>query len=348
MEEQEIREQIEAHGHPLVDGRKAAFFWFGETAPLLMGDFCGWEHGPAAQLSEKSPGVWSVTLEFRPDTYMEYAFLENGERVADPLNPHTTPDGFGHLNHFFYMPEGAPTPLAASLAGFPRGQVARFSLPTNGYITGSRRTLYLYQPPVEEPVPLWVVWDGPDYLRRANLVNILDNLIARGEICPVALAMIQNGGQNRSLEYMCSDQSLRFVVDNVLPFAASEMNLLDLKEHPGSYGVMGASMGGLMALFTGLRLPDIFGSVLSQSGAFFFDDYEPVVVSLVRYGPVHPLNIWMDAGIYEWLLEPNRRMLALLKERGYQAAYHEFSAGHNYPAWRDDCPAGLRRLLRPS
>ena len=44
----------------------------------------------------------------------------------------------------------------------------------------------------------------------------------------------------------------------------------------------------------------------------------------------------MDVGRYEWLLEPNRRLHELLGERGYDVTYHEYNAGHNYPAWRDD------------
>ena len=44
----------------------------------------------------------------------------------------------------------------------------------------------------------------------------------------------------------------------------------------------------------------------------------------------------MDVGRYEWLLESNRRLHALLVERGYDVTYREYNGGHNYPAWRDD------------
>jgi enterochelin esterase family protein len=49
----------------------------------------------------------------------------------------------------------------------------------------------------------------------------------------------------------------------------------------------------------------------------------------------------MDVGRFEWLLEPNRRLYELLQERGYNAAYREYNAGHNYPAWRNDLRYGL-------
>ena len=41
-------------------------------------------------------------------------------------------------------------------------------------------------------------------------------------------------------------------------------------------------------------------------------------------------------GSLEWLLEGNRQMYALLKEKKYRVKYREFSGGHNFTAWRND------------
>ena len=107
---------------------------------------------------------------------------------------------------------------------------------------------------------------------------------------------------------------------------------------------MGASLGGLMALYTGLRLPHIFGQVLAQSGSYEIDGFEFITSTLVAHAPQSPLRIWMDVGQFEELLETNRKMYALLTARGYTVDYHESPAGHNYPAWRDDLPGGLEFL----
>jgi enterochelin esterase family protein len=45
------------------------------------------------------------------------------------------------------------------------------------------------------------------------------------------------------------------------------------------------------------------------------------------------------------LLEDNRRMVALLDKRQYNVTYREFSAGHNYTAWRDDVWRGLEAMF---
>jgi enterochelin esterase family protein len=108
---------------------------------------------------------------------------------------------------------------------------------------------------------------------------------------------------------------------------------------------MGASMGGLMAVFTGLRLPHLFGRVLSQSGAFHLGSYPATALDLVEQGAARPVRMWLDVGRYEWLLDSNRRTHALLQARGYDVTYREYSAGHNYTAWRDDLWRGLEALF---
>jgi enterochelin esterase-like enzyme len=67
---------------------------------------------------------------------------------------------------------------------------------------------------------------------------------------------------------------------------------------------------------------------------------------MLRVGERVPLRIYMDCGRFDPLLAANRTMHELLHARGYEVAYREFNAGHNYPAWREDLPAGLQWLLR--
>ena len=217
-------------------------------------------------------------------------------------------------------------------------------MPTEDNAAGAKRTVYLYQPPVDQPVPLLFVYDGTDYLRRAKLNVIVDNLLAEKRIRPFAMAMVQNGGAARTVEYSCSESTISLLIDCVLPMAKENLNLAPVKD--GGYGVMGSSLGGSMALFTALRLPQIFHRVLSQSGAFIAPDYQYVVVDLVKCGSPKDIEIWMDAGRLDWLLDGNRQMYALLKEKNYQVKYREFSGGHNFTAWRDDIWHGLEALYK--
>ena len=187
-----------------------------------------------------------------------------------------------------------------------------------------------------------MIYDGLEYLKRARLTTILDNLIAQQRIKPLAAAFVYHGGPTRFLEYSCSDVTLLFLREKVIPLASQHLNLIDVGEYPGAYAVMGASMGGLMAMYTGFRLPHVFGSVLSQSGAFF-PGY--VLEALVGCSDHLPLKLWMDVGRFESLLEVNRNFRALLSAQGYQVPLREYPGGHNYTAWRDDLADGLVYLF---
>jgi enterochelin esterase-like enzyme len=333
-------------GTPLIDGEIATFVWHGKRPPVMIGDFTNWEDGSPQTFKRLSKGLWACSLTFPADAYLEYTFLLDGERLLDPYNPRTTPNGLGKINQYFYMPAGSPTTLTQRNDSIPHGSVTRHVVLTKlmDLVVGRQRVVHLYQPPVSDPVPLVVVWDGVDYLRRIHLPVIVDNLIAQGRICPLALAMIQNAGRARIVEYACSDPTLGFLTQSILPLARSNLRLSDPRQ--GNFGMLGASMGGLMGLYAGMRLPHIFSNVLSQSGAFGSDDYEPVVYDLIRHTPVKPLKIWMDVGTYDFpeIRASNRSMAALLQKCGYTVTLRQHNAGHNFPAWRDDVWRGLEWL----
>lgn len=330
-------------GNPVLGGDVATLIWEGESAPLLIDDLHKWDDAPQKML-RAGEELWSFSMPLPHDAYLEYAFIDpqTGERIPDPLNPNRVKNGADGYNNFFYMPQAKPSPLAFPQKGVPKGTVTRHAVLTDDYASGAKRTVYLYQPPVDYPVPLLFVYDGVDYLRRAKLNVIVDNLIAEKRMRPIAMALVQNGGAARTVEYSCSESTISLLIDCVLPVAKENLNLEAVKD--GGYGVMGSSLGGSMALFTALRLPQVFHRVLSQSGAFIAPDYQYVVVDLVKCGSPKDIEMWMDAGRLDWLLDGNRQMYALLKEKDYRVKYREFSAGHNFTAWRDDIWHGLEEL----
>jgi enterochelin esterase family protein len=251
----------------------------------------------------------------------------------------------GSRNNYFYMPETMPSPFSMRRADIRPGTITRHRVDADFLQDDSERDVYLYKPPVSGAVPLLIVYDGYDYLRRARLATIVDNLIAEKRIRPIAIAFLQNGRSRRTVEYFCSDATISWVDREVLPLARAHLRLLHLDEYPGSYGVLGASAGGLMSFYTGLRMSEIFGKVLCQSAVFSINGRDSTVVDLVRYGQGRDLQVWMDVGTLDDLLEDNRRMVALLDRRQYDVIYREFSAGHNYTAWRNDIWRGLEAMF---
>ncbi len=354
-----LRERAQRDGTPLIDDDGGAhvrvtFVWLteseNETPPRLRGDFNFWRAG--IELTKSEPQTYTYCDEFPRDAYIEYGFFHEydiDERAADPHNPRITWNGFDSVNHYVSLPDYRAPDLTRRGAGVARGAISEHWL--EAPFTGdTHRKLYLYHPPTDEAVPLVIVWDGGDYLRRGTLNIIVDNLIAQGRIRPVALALLDSEARARYLEYMQSETTIEGAIRAVLPFAAQHLNLIDAAEQPGIHGVLGSSMGGLMALYTALRQPTIFGRVLCQSGAFWPDPAmfgSMLITQLIRHLPAPSIRVWQDCGTLEWLIDGNRWMRDLLLERGYDLTYREYHGGHNHIMWRDNTWRGLETLYPP-
>ena len=150
----DLLERARREGTPLIDGDRATFVWQGAGAPpQLIGDWTGWQDGQPVSLERAAPGIWVTALSFPRDAYLEYVFWRDGERLADPLNPRTVPDGLGHRNHSLAMPDYRPSPQARRRAGVPRGAFGRHLLVDDFLLAGGRRVVVLYRPPAPGPRP---------------------------------------------------------------------------------------------------------------------------------------------------------------------------------------------------
>jgi enterochelin esterase family protein len=341
-----LLEKAREHGNPIIEGTQVTFLWQGKVAPRLIDDVHGWEEYPQ-RMKRIAKELWGYSMQLPADAYLEYAFydLASQQRVADPLNGKTVYNGFGNYNHFFSMPEYSPTSLVEFRKKIPHGKVTQHIVNTWMLADDGQRDIYLYRPPVKEPVPLLIVYDGADYLERAKLNVIVDNLIHEKRIQPIAMAFLQNAGDRRAAEYACSDATIMWLDNIVLPLARKQLKLLDVKSHRGAYGALGSSFGGLMSVHTGLRMPEIFGRVISQSGVFESEGRDFAAVDLIRARQSREIKLWMDIGRFDWLLEDNRRLQPILYENGYEVTYREFSGGHNYTCWQNEVGIALEKMF---
>jgi enterochelin esterase family protein len=243
------------------------------------------------------------------------------------------------------MPETMPSPYSIRRADITPGKLSKHRVETRWLRDDYEREIFLYRPTVKESVPLLVVLDGKDYLQRGKLTVIVDNLIADKHIQPIAMAFLPSANRWRDVEYSCSDGTILWLDEIVLPFVTDKLNLLDIKRHPGAYGVLGASLGGTMSMYTGLRMPDVFGKVLSQAGAYTITSRDFSVVDLARSRQSNHVQIWMDVGQLDALLEDNRGMNTLLTKNEYNVTYREHSGGHNFTSWRNNIWRGLEAMF---
>jgi len=133
--------------------------------------------------------------------------------------------------------------------------------------------------------------------------------------------------------------------------------------------VGGSSYGGLAAAYAGLRHPETFGNILSQSGSYWWtpprtnkpDDFDPDaepnwLPKQFVTSPRLPLRFYLDAGSDEidlsgqgaGILIPTRRMRDVLRAKGYEVHYQEFIGGYDYLSWRGTLADGLILLMGES
>ncbi|HEV3312426.1 MAG TPA: alpha/beta hydrolase-fold protein [Chloroflexota bacterium] len=337
------------HSNPVITGTTARFVWRGADPPEIIGDFNGWMSTGALRFNPAGAHESHASLDLLPDAYMEYAFVRGEQRIPDPLNDRSRPNGIGQVNDYFSMPRWRSTDLVRARRGVAHGTINSFTIRNQALIVGGRRKIWLYAPPVEKSVRLLVVLDGQDYLRKARLAVIVDNLIALNRIRPIAMAFVEHGRQSRVIEYASNDATAAFIVKEVIPLAARHLNLETDGQRPCRCGVLGASMGGLMALHLGLLYPDFFASVYSQSGAFRLESIlgRSLLEGLIPSVPVSDVIIRMEWGQYEGLRDANKTTCEALDKRGYSVTHREYSGGHNWISWRNELAHGLEALFPP-
>lgn len=348
---------LEANEFPLVSPGRVIFVYRGPADKVTLRQ---WIYGLPADPAMTRLGetdLWYLENEVPDGSRFEYKFEVHHQGstrwVTDPLNPFFAQDPFGANSVCrawgYERPDWSlPNPQSR------RGSLEGFTLPSKHL--GDTREVQVYLPARFRPqrrYPLLIVHDGQDFMRFADLISVLDNLIHRLEIAPMVVAFPAPRERNR--EYAADDRHAAFLAEELFPQIQQRYPLDD---HPESRALMGASFGAVASLHAAWRYPGLFGRLMLLSGSFAFSDigghnrgpvFDPVVkfVNAFREQPVAPAQrIYMSCGIYESLIYENRSMLPLLRDTGAQVSYAEARDGHNWENWRDRQRDGLGWLFR--
>ena len=290
-----------------------------------------------------SDGGWTLAIARPPVSRMEY-LLEfrypdgRGEIATDPGNPRIAAGAFGPKS-VLEFPEYAPPAWLTAPAGA-------------GLLRGSDRgavDIRIWSPagtPDDEPLPLLVVHDGPEYDTLANLTRYLAAGVTGGWLPRLRAALLCPGDRNRW--YSASARYANALARLVIPATTVTIG-------------MGTSLGALAMLHAHCRHPGTFDALFLQSGSFFclrfdsqerrFPYYQRIVefvagVHAGRLLPARTIPVVLTCGAIEENVENNRLMTQALHARGYPATLHEVPDVHNYTAWRDAFDPYLTRLLR--
>lgn len=350
---------------PETDSVLVTFLWRGSPDTrnaLVFGALTGWL--PPTNLMERIPrtDVWHLSAPTRPEVRFTYRIAENDnlriywrdpdfqERVRrfrpDPLNPDTVPLAGDRTGSHFVGP------------GFERGPWTEAREPRGGrrdslVVNDHRARLYL--PPEADgaaELGLLLTMDGGAFDTLVSTPATVEALVRNGTIPPVVVVMLEH--RDRNAELSPNEGFVRFVADTLLPALQARF---PLSPDPRRSVVAGSSLGALAAAYLGYRLPDRFGNVIAQSGAYWWtppgDDAGGWLFRRFAQGPRKELRIYLDAGTLESqpvrggvsMLRLTQHLRDVLCAKGYEVAYRTFPGGHEYEHWRATLPGALAWTL---
>ncbi len=313
--------------------------------------------GPPFELDEKEM-IWKLRFE-RPDAdrmeYMFHLIHRNGgdEWINDPGNPLVAPGPFGAKSVVEwpeYSPPGwlhedAPPGTEREISvtsHYPRA-VFRIRIWSSA---GMRR---------DDPAPLLVAHDGPEYDELSCLTKLLEVAAARGDLPPMRAALLPPIDRDNS--YSASAAYSRAFAYDLLPGIDRVAPL----PHGRSMRVgMGASLGALAMLHIHRSSPATFGGLFLQSGSYFRQRYDRQESGFPRFRRIsrfmgqvlsaeywpHPVAATMTCGTIEENLANNRATRDALAKQSYEVRLVENRDAHNWVGWRDTFDPHLIDLLQ--
>lgn len=356
LSEASVQSFVDNHTFPLQKGSRTTFVFHG---PAEAVKFQHWLDGsPNSQVFRRQGDLdlWHLTLHLPEDSRIEYKLevTRDGQiqLIHDPLNPLLAHDPFG-ANSVCYGPGYEIPDWTLPDPAAPTGSIEKATLQSGAF--GDTRDIGIYLPhdfEEDRSLPALIVHDGADFIRFSDFATVLDNLIHRGHIAPLVVALIDP--QDRLREYAGDPRHARFVADEVLNFLLGGFGV---SSRAADHGLMGASFGAVASLYTAWRYPKVFGRLLLQSGSFVVagsgleqlaPEFRPVVAfsQLFRTSPRRVSEkVYVSCGQFESLIHHNRELAPLLEASGMEVLFTETRDGHNWENWRDRLGEGLSFLF---
>jgi enterochelin esterase family protein len=290
-------------------------------------------------------GTWQ--LDFRlPDgvNRMEYLLEltprgQDARYVTDPSNPLRAPGAFGEKS-VVELPSYDP-PSWISDEDSPPGEVGELELRVRALGTVRMLVWSPADADPQEPLPLLIAHDGPEYGELAGLIRFLDHVVSFGDVPPLRAALVQPVDRNET--YSASARYARALSQELIP------RLEEALPTDGTRPVlMGASLGGLAALHAHWQY-GVAGGLFLQSSSFFRERYDKHESGFGRFGRIarfvgHVLNgraaprrvpVTITVGRGEENLDNNRAVAKALEAQAWDARFVAGHDAHNWIAWRD-------------
>jgi enterochelin esterase family protein len=340
-------------------------------------------------LTLKLPSGARFTYQISPNDPLTFtgprASQRTATRQADPLNPrrYECPPNTSKFNceSIAELPGAPPQPWLVAKPGIAEGRLEKHTI--KSAIQKVDRPFSIYTPANYKadgpPNALLVLFDGEDLPDDNYQVTTLNNLIAASKIPPTVAVFVENLPRRRLVDLVANTEFADFMAKELVPWVRSHYNVTkDAKQTV----LTGYSAGGLASTYVALRQPEVFGNVLSLSGAYWwsFEHNGGVcgprcpdsggtggensrdsttegnfLVKEFLASPKLPLRFYLAAGTFERdvqggggnILEAARHLRDVLRAKGYEVHYQQFNGGHDGVSWRGLLADGLMVLLGP-
>lgn len=296
-------------------------------------DLTDWKPTP---MTAKS-GKWTITYDLPKNARIEYQYVVDGKWTLDPKNKATVDNGVGGRNSVwtgatYRSTKVGPSPIKWKKSSFG----VKY-----GDSGSSEVVVYTPDLPRRNGWPCLVMFDGPDYVSRGKALEVAGNLIGRREITPIQFVFFKTVKDRTNELWRDSSDYESMVVGAVKGPLRGQIT-----SDPKLRFTGGASLGGYFGLLLLRKHPETFaGGLLSQSGAFWVarDQHTPEALRSVP----RRARIFLDYGEYEKsIVDGNLELAPRLKPRQV-TTMHSFE-GHNWTAWRERLPHGLKALFGTS
>ena len=400
--------QVAAEHTPLAepygsDGKYqlVTFLWrskYDTRNVLVRGSFMG--VGPASDFAMHRIGnsdVWYLTVKLPTGARFTYQLSPNDSltfdgprnaqraatRQADLLNPKRTDCSpratkFG-CQSVAELPGARPQPWLVPKSGVAEGRVEKQTI--KSAIQTIDRPFSVYLPAHYKadgpPNALLVLFDGEDLTDDPYQLTTLNNLIAAAKIPSTVAVFVENVSRRRLVDLVENPEFADFMAKELVPWIRSRYNVT---RDPKQTVLTGYSAGGLASLYVALRHPEVFGNVLSNSGAVWWSFDHPggvcgprcpesggtggdnsrdsttegnFLVKEFLASPKLSLRFYLAVGAFEFdhrggggdILEGTRHLRDVLLAKGYEVHYQQFVGGHDGLSWRGLFADGLIELL---
>lgn len=228
------------------------------------------------------------------------------------------------------------------------------------------RRVWIYTPPGYQanratPYDLMIVFDGAEYLDTIPLPRMLDSLASAHAAPPFVAVLVDDSTRGVRLGELANVARFEtFVGGQLVPWVRRGWNVT---RDPHRTIITGSSAGGLAAAFLAFRRPDLFGNVLSQSGAVWrgaeASNAPPFEWLTAQYAasPRKDIRFTIDIGALETVhvlggtgpspVDASRRFVAALRAKGYPVTYTEVpNAAHAPQFWRQRLAGDIVSLTR--